>query len=104
MDHDRGGGGVFHGGVIFLTSSNNIINHQNGLTRFYSILLNLEEVLSIFLLERGLFSRTRQLPRFPNRSETSPKSQSQTGTEEETPSIKADYHIRFLPIVERQDL
>lgn len=86
------------------TSRDNIIHHQHSLARGDGVLLDLEEVLTVLLLERRLLGRTWQLSWLAHRSKARTQSQSQRGAEEEAAGVKANDHIGSLAMVELADL
>lgn len=87
-----------------LTSRNDVVHHQDRLAWFHGILLDLEEVLAIFLLKGSLDRRPRELAPLANRRKARAQPQGQAGAEEEASGVEADHDIGLLTIGDGEDL
>lgn len=76
-----------------LTSGNEVVNNQDGLSWGDGILLHLEEVLPVLLLVRGGNAWSWDLALLANWSKLAPESQGESWAEEEASSIKRNDNI-----------
>lgn len=76
-----------------LTCRDNVIHNQDLLAGLDGALLHLEEILTVFLLVRGRDAGTGELALLADGDEAGVELQRELGTEEEAPSVQADYDI-----------
>lgn len=90
--------------IVVHTSGDNVIDHDNLLTRLDGIGLHLEEILAIFLIIGLSLAGSRQLALLAHRNEASTEAQSQAGADQKATSLQTNDDIGLLAAVALKDM